>query len=715
MSVDAATTVGQARRLPEPLARIASFHFRVPSWEVVFYLALVAVAGLMRFWDLGTRAMHHDESLHAFFSMNLLGGFRHNPLMHGPLQFFGINAFSNVFGWSEVAARALAATLGTALVGMPFFLRGYMGRWGSMAASVLIAFSPTLLYFSRFARNDILMAVWTLALIICIWKYLDQGKARYLYLGAAFLSLSFATKENSYFTVIILVSFLFLLWLRQPFRSEVGEEGNRPSVGLVPLGLYHAYGRATRVLGKLGPYLVPSTLLFAIAAGWVLSAILWSLDIYDIFGRVDLTFSLASLGAGVGLYIAVLPWVPALKRPIGSLTGRLDRWWQRAPYTGRLRTFLRDGSLTGFSRPGAYWLLLLLLAVPLAAAAVGFLQGPLGLTLVNPNSLNGSNPDNKPGFPDGAPVGDVSLAVAVAVVIYLLVFTLALGLKWNWRRFLLSGVIFWGIFALFYTTLFTNPGQGLGSGLWQSLGYWIAQQDVRRGGQPWYYYGILSAAYEFLPLLLVLGGGAWYLATRGKGRDGTFWLVQGFLASISLLLLLSTFWMPTSTGYQLFIGGVFLAAAASLIAWYVVYIDQSFLRSRLVIADVALIVLLLLNWVLPRIVATWDPPVFSQIWDARNPLVAVVLGISIVLITFKSLSIEDRFTWFLVYWLGLSLVLYGLAAEKMPWLMVHIALPLAILGGKSLGRLVERVRWRPQPNLGWAMGIAGTLAVGLLT
>ena len=62
--------------------------------------------------------------------------------------------------------------------------------------------------------------------------------------------------------------------------------------------------------------------------------------------------------------------------------------------------------------------------------------------------------------------------------------------------------IFWLIQLLFFTTFLTNARNGFASGVIGSLGYWLAQQEVARGGQPWYYYFMLSGLYEFLPLLL---------------------------------------------------------------------------------------------------------------------------------------------------------------------------------------------------------------------
>jgi uncharacterized protein (TIGR03663 family) len=68
--------------------------------------------------------------------------------------------------------------------------------------------------------------------------------------------------------------------------------------------------------------------------------------------------------------------------------------------------------------------------------------------------------------------------------------------------------IFWVIFTFFFTTMFTN-GAGWGTGVIGSLGYWLSQQDVKRGSQPWYYYLVVQLPiYEFLPTLLTLAAGA---------------------------------------------------------------------------------------------------------------------------------------------------------------------------------------------------------------
>jgi uncharacterized protein (TIGR03663 family) len=76
----------------------------------------------------------------------------------------------------------------------------------------------------------------------------------------------------------------------------------------------------------------------------------------------------------------------------------------------------------------------------------------------------------------------------------------ALGLWWDWKRWLKLAGVFAAITIPLFTTFFTNPA-GLGTGFIGSLGYWLSQQGVERGSQPWYYYFVVFPLYEYLPLI----------------------------------------------------------------------------------------------------------------------------------------------------------------------------------------------------------------------
>ena len=208
-------------------------------WEVAAYLVLVLVAAVMRFWDLGSRAQHHDESLHAVYSYYLYAGrgYTHDPLMHGPFQFHAVALIYLLFGDSDFTSRILPALLGTAAVGMPYFFRGYLGRTGALCAAVFTAFSPTLFYYSRFIRNDIYIALWNLLLVLGILRYMSTGNRLYALLAAGALSLGFATKEVTYLTVASFGSYLFLTSLREILprlrRFDFRDVSNRTGITIL--------------------------------------------------------------------------------------------------------------------------------------------------------------------------------------------------------------------------------------------------------------------------------------------------------------------------------------------------------------------------------------------------------------------------------------------------------------------------------------------------
>jgi hypothetical protein len=97
-----------------------------------------------------------------------------------------------------------------------------------------------------------------------------------------------------------------------------------------------------------------------------------------------------------------------------------------------------------------------------------------------------------------------------------------LGFLWLREHWFVAAGVFWAIELLFYTTFLTN-GQGVGTGLIGSLGYWIDQQEVMRGGQPWYYFCLIVPLYEFLPWILsgigMVAAVVWLVRQRGERAD----------------------------------------------------------------------------------------------------------------------------------------------------------------------------------------------------
>jgi uncharacterized protein (TIGR03663 family) len=110
--------------------------------------------------------------------------------------------------------------------------------------------------------------------------------------------------------------------------------------------------------------------------------------------------------------------------------------------------------------------------------------------------------------------GDLRIRLVMAGLVA--VFWMAsafIGLWWDWKRWWKLVAIFVGITIPLFTTFFTNPS-GLGTGFIGSLGYWLSQQTVARGGQPWYYFAIVLPLYEYLPLVLGIAGTIVFLIRR---------------------------------------------------------------------------------------------------------------------------------------------------------------------------------------------------------
>src|SRR3954447_1283983 len=205
-------------------------------WEIFFWFGIVFVAFMLRMHDLGVRALHHDESLHAVYSYKLFTGqgYTHDPMMHGPFQFHAKALMYFLFGDNDVTARLTEVLLGTGIVALAYTLRAELGRRGAMAAAVLFALSPCLLYFSRFSREDILFGFHTFLMIVGLLGYVRTRQARWLYAGSIGLALGFSTKESIYLVGFLVVSFA-VLWIAAEFLRNGQSALLRVVFGVPPL------------------------------------------------------------------------------------------------------------------------------------------------------------------------------------------------------------------------------------------------------------------------------------------------------------------------------------------------------------------------------------------------------------------------------------------------------------------------------------------------
>jgi uncharacterized protein (TIGR03663 family) len=173
--------------------------------EIAVFAGIILLAILTRFYDLGTRVMSHDESLHTYFSWLLYRGqgYQHTPMMHGPWQFHLIALSYFLFGASDFTARIPAALFSIATIWKTWYWRRYLGMWGAILAGLMMVISPFMLFYGRYVREDVYAGFSGVLLLYSILRYFESGRRKYLYLVTIALIIHFLDKESSFIYVYI--------------------------------------------------------------------------------------------------------------------------------------------------------------------------------------------------------------------------------------------------------------------------------------------------------------------------------------------------------------------------------------------------------------------------------------------------------------------------------------------------------------------------------
>ena len=185
-------------------------------------LLFAILALTTRFWALGDRPFHHDESIHAHQSYTLMkdGNWRYDPAYHGPFLYYSNALVYRLLGVTNTTARLLPAIFGLLLIAAAFPLARWIGRGAAVAYAALVLISPHLTYFSRFIREDIYSLVFTLGTILAFQAFLETDRARWLTLAAVSFAFAGVTKENAYMTGVLFVAYGVWALLERVLRSK---------------------------------------------------------------------------------------------------------------------------------------------------------------------------------------------------------------------------------------------------------------------------------------------------------------------------------------------------------------------------------------------------------------------------------------------------------------------------------------------------------------
>jgi uncharacterized protein (TIGR03663 family) len=290
--------------------------------EAAAWAVLIALALTMRFWDLGAKPLHHDESLFTYYAWRIYWDREHlyQPILHGPMPLYGVALAFGFAGDSVASSRFWASLIGGLL---PLGALAFRKRWGGvacLAAGGVLALSAPLMYYSRYCREDIPLLALTMLQIAAarMWWRKPYSNAAGCLFGLATL-LPLGVKENHLITDFIFFVFLHLWIAADALRWR--KAGRRPSRNSLLVDSFLAlnvagFGSvAVLVLIKMflpGAISNPSAGLLAImvatAADFWLLAMLWLRRKSPVLERIvwGLKTSWPGIVSGLGIATFVL-------------------------------------------------------------------------------------------------------------------------------------------------------------------------------------------------------------------------------------------------------------------------------------------------------------------------------------------------------------------------------------------------------------------------
>ncbi len=198
----------------------------VTSWltvERVAYGAIGLLAAWLRFLQLGLRPLNGAEAEQALAAFRFTqGATQAAPAGTIPTLFTGNVLGFTIMGSSDAIGRWLPALAGVVLALLPYGLRQRLGRGGALAASLLLAISPSAVYLSRSLDSAIVVAACGLAIVVGLLNYVDTRQSGYLYFAAAALGLGLAAGPGIYSLLLILLAFGLLLYAVDRLREREG-------------------------------------------------------------------------------------------------------------------------------------------------------------------------------------------------------------------------------------------------------------------------------------------------------------------------------------------------------------------------------------------------------------------------------------------------------------------------------------------------------------
>jgi uncharacterized protein (TIGR03663 family) len=511
------------------------------NWEIVVFTVIIILAIVSRFYDLGSRVMSHDENSHVYFSWLFSRG---QGYAHDPVTHgplqFHLIALSYFLFGDNDTTARLPAAIFS--IATVAFAWNFRRYLGKSGALVAAGLLFISPYMLYYGRYARNEAFVGLFGLVTIWSIL-----RYLESGEA----------------------KYLYWLTAATVLHFTAKETSyiyTAQALLFLGLYFVYQVTAKVWkspGYRNRFLITLVIgVLLITGQFYLQSLNKVTDTPEgaITATIPVIYTGLLLGGGI---VSILAALFFLIRGMGFDSLRKERSFDLL-------------------------IVLITLVLPLLSP---FLINIAGWHV----PVNASEVTN---------LSTVDIIRMASIIIPMTIISVLVGVWWKSKVWLINAGIFYGIFTVFYTTVFTS-GTGFFTGLVGSLGYWLAQQAVQRGSQPWYYYiGVQVPVYEYLPALgsiLTLGIIAW-----GHKANSTH-------------------------------------PSKEIIDEQTTLEELTSIEEREILQEET----------------TNDPPTLA------------LIGL----------------------WIVTSIIAYSIAGEKMPWLTVHITLPMILFASWGIGHIIDGINW----------------------
>ena len=189
---------------------------RYAQWTVEKIFVIIFLAGfILRVILPNLKLLHHDEAIHAWFSYELLtkGIYQYDPMYHGPLLYYLTAALFRFFGDSDLIVRLLPAMFGSAIILLIYsiYKTGWLSGNHAIWAGLFFAFSPDMVYFSRFLRHDIFQLFFTVLLLFAILAYIEFKRPGWAFIAGSSAAFGMCLKEDMPVAILVFVMFFIVL------------------------------------------------------------------------------------------------------------------------------------------------------------------------------------------------------------------------------------------------------------------------------------------------------------------------------------------------------------------------------------------------------------------------------------------------------------------------------------------------------------------------